>query len=143
MTIVRSDGSRFQVVQAEARGDTCYAGKKGFYWHDIDDMEAIRTETITGPFPNPEKAYAAGIERSKPCGQQLKVRLSNANMLSLLGMALRFAVVISKDISVRVVGAVESVHNTQRDALTAAEWLDRIYCAEGAFSVVDLQELVK
>lgn len=55
----RSDGSRFQVVDAGKRGDLCYANKKGIYWHNLDHQSGIDVSSVTGPFADYEEARNA------------------------------------------------------------------------------------
>lgn len=45
-------GRTFQVVNAQERGDLCYEGKKGWYWHLLTEKSAIDTSSLQGPFDN-------------------------------------------------------------------------------------------
>ena len=42
----------YQVVNAATRGDQCYANRKGWYWHELDDLRGINVSTIRGPYPD-------------------------------------------------------------------------------------------
>lgn len=70
----REDGSKFNVAQAEMRGDRCFAGKKGFYWYDYTKEFAIDESTVTGPFETPELAHKAAIMRLGPNGRKQRLR---------------------------------------------------------------------
>jgi hypothetical protein len=66
------------------------------------------------------------------------VRMNNGERQVLAGMGLCYAVVIAKDVSVRVTGAVESVHRSSGDALKDALRLSEMYHELDSFVVVDL-----
>lgn len=51
----------YQVVQAEKRGDKCYADKKGWYWHALDKDSAIIESSVTGPFDTVSEATLASL----------------------------------------------------------------------------------
>lgn len=48
-----------QVVKAEDRGDQCYANKRGWYWHVLDENSGIDTTQVWGPFPTAAEALEA------------------------------------------------------------------------------------
>lgn len=48
-----------QVVKAEDRGDAYYGGKKGWHWHALDNLSAIDTAQMGGPFKTAEEAMEA------------------------------------------------------------------------------------
>ena len=74
----RSDGSHFDVVEAERRGDRCFAGKKGWYWHDFDEQWGIDEQSVTGPFVTDDHAHAAGVQRLGPDGSPTAAQPSEA-----------------------------------------------------------------
>lgn len=49
-------GRSFQVVNAQERGDLCYEGKKGWYWHLLTEKNAIDTSSLKGPFDSMAEA---------------------------------------------------------------------------------------
>lgn len=51
-------GRTFQVVDAADRGDTCYEGKKGWYWHLLTEKSAIDTTSLNGPHNSMAEALA-------------------------------------------------------------------------------------
>lgn len=72
--IYRVNNTRFQVVQAELRGDSFYSGKeKGFYHHDLDEDGAVIVPSITGPFDSPSKALNSAYASSGWTTMKLEV----------------------------------------------------------------------
>lgn len=61
--LTRDDGTTYNVVNAEERGDRCFIGKKGFFWYDYTDKWAIDEATVSGPFGSFEAAFLAAEER--------------------------------------------------------------------------------
>lgn len=51
-------GKTFQVVIAQNRWESVYAGKTGHYWHMLDANSEIVPSSITGPFDSFELAFA-------------------------------------------------------------------------------------
>lgn len=45
-----------QIVHAPDRGDACYEGKKGWWWHTFDDDGAIIVKSLMGPFDTADQA---------------------------------------------------------------------------------------
>jgi hypothetical protein len=60
MTVkITSISNAYQVVDAATRGDACYEGRTGWWWHKmVDDIYAIDTSTCTGPFATSAEAWA-------------------------------------------------------------------------------------
>lgn len=58
----RPDGSRFNVANADERGDRCFIGKKGFYFYDYTPDWAINERTVNGPFKTFAEAKRIGSE---------------------------------------------------------------------------------
>jgi hypothetical protein len=69
------------------------------------------------------------------------VRITKAHRRAICEMGLCYAVVIKEDVSVRVKGAVESVHRMSGDAFKEAERLSGVYKAPGSFVAVDLNHI--
>ena len=57
-------------------------------------------------------------------------------------MGLTYVVYIAKDVSVRIVGSIESAYRTKSDANNTAERLSKMYRDDGAFAALTLPWLV-
>ena len=66
------------------------------------------------------------------------VRLRTWGLKSLNALHLNHVVVIAKDVSVQVVGHIESAHNKGADARIEAKRLSAIYDDPESFVVVDI-----
>ncbi len=50
-----------QIVDATTRGDACYEGKTGWYYHELDEQGGIDVSTIVGPFETVTEATMASL----------------------------------------------------------------------------------
>lgn len=56
MTVYIGKNASVEIVDAEKRGDRCYAGRRGWYWHLLDEQMGIDERSLHGPFTSKSEA---------------------------------------------------------------------------------------
>ncbi len=69
----------------------------------------------------------------------MQIRMSREHINALLQAQLTHAVIINADVSMRVIGAVESAHNNSVDAQNTARRLSEAYGVTDSFVWIDLR----
>lgn len=69
----------------------------------------------------------------------MKIKLNREQIDCLLEMNLPYAVIVNADVSVRIIGAVDSAHNNFIDARAVVMKLNVAYNLPNAFLAIDLR----